>query len=201
MILGFGRLDDPALRIADTPLLLRPPRMEDFPAWEALRRESRAFLEPWEPVGPDGDLTRGGFRSRLRRYSREAASEEAFTFLIFRHADGRLLGGITVGNTRRGVAQMATIGYWMGEPFAGKGVMTHAVSLACRFAFAKLALHRVEAACLPENVRSMRLLEKSGFRKEGLARQYLRIAGSWRDHVLFARLVSDPPHAVERARV
>ena len=118
--------------------------------------------------------------------------DEAYPFLIFRAQDGALLGGLTLGQVRRGVSQTATLGYWMGEPFAGRGYMARAVRAALSYAFANLRFHRVEAACLPHNMRSIRLLEGAGFRREGLARAYLRINGVWQDHVLFARLDSDP---------
>ena len=179
---------------------LRPPEMRDFGAWAALRAESRAFLEPWEPVWPGDDLTRTAFRRRLRRHMQEIENEEAFAFLIFRQADDRLLGGLTVGQMRRGVVQAATLGYWMGAAHAGKGHMARAVRAASVFAFATLRLHRLEAACLPHNERSVRLLESIGFQHEGLARAYLRINGSWQDHLLYALLDSDVMRAEHRPR-
>ena len=102
-----------------------------------------------------------------------------------------LLGGLTLGLVRRGVAQACTLGYWMGERHAGKGHMTEAVRGALRFAFSDLALHRVEAACLPNNLASRRLLERVGFQREGEARAYLRINGVWADHFLYGVLSSD----------
>ena len=102
--------------------------------------------------------------------------------------DDQLLGGLTLAFVRRGVTQTATLGYWMGAPHAGKGRMTRAVAVATRYGFATLRLHRIEAACLPQNIASMTLLERNGFQREGLARAYLRINGAWRDHVLYALL-------------
>jgi ribosomal-protein-alanine N-acetyltransferase len=102
-----------------------------------------------------------------------------------------LLGGITIGGIRRGVAQAASLGYWMGAPHAGKGRMTRAVAAAVAFGFSTLRLHRLEAACIPSNVASATLLERNGFQREGFARAYLCINGAWRDHCLFARLESD----------
>jgi ribosomal-protein-alanine N-acetyltransferase len=92
---------------------------------------------------------------------------------------------------KRGVAQIGTLGYWVGEPFQGRGYITEAVKLISRFAFTQLNLHRVEAACLPENIASRRVLEKAGFVREGYARLYLKIAGDWRDHLTFALLQED----------
>jgi ribosomal-protein-alanine N-acetyltransferase len=171
---------------------LRPAEMRDFESWARLRERSRGFLVPWEPTWPTDDLTRASFRRRLRRYVEEIDSDEAYPFLIFREADNVLLGGLTLGQIRRGVAQSATLGYWMGEPHAGRGLMARAVRAAAQFGFATLRLHRIEAACLPTNAASIRLLQHVGFHKEGYARSYLRINGSWQDHILFAILETDP---------
>jgi ribosomal-protein-alanine N-acetyltransferase len=174
-------------------LYLRPAVAADFSAWAHLRAESRDFLTPWEPTWPEDDLTRAAFRRRLRRQVEDMARDESFTFLIFDVVTDALLGGLTLGGIRRGVSQAATLGYWMGAPHAGKGRMTRAVSAATRYGFSTLRLHRVEAACLPENVASMTLLEHNGFKKEGLARAYLKIDGAWRDHVLYALLEHEAP--------
>jgi ribosomal-protein-alanine N-acetyltransferase len=172
-------------------LYLRAPEMRDHDEWSKLRSRSRAFLTPWEPVWPADDLTRSAFRRRLRRHAEEMERDEAYTFLVFRESDDILLGGLTLGQVRRGVAQAATLGYWMGAPYAGHGYMTRAVRGALGFCFGVLRLHRVEAACLPHNTPSVRLLERVGFHREGYARAYLRINGTWQDHVLYAILESD----------
>jgi ribosomal-protein-alanine N-acetyltransferase len=166
-------------------LYLRPAGNADYSAWARLRAESRDFLTPWEPIWPEDDLTRAAFRRRLRRQVDEMARDESFSFLIFDATSDILLGGLTLGGIRRGVAQAGTLGYWMGAPHAGKGRMTHAVAAAVRYGFSTLRLHRIEAACLPENVASKTLLERNGFQREGLARGYLKINGAWRDHVLY----------------
>lgn len=170
---------------------LRPPDMRHFEAWAALRERSRTFLVPWEPSWPPGDLTRAAFRARMRRYVRDVRSDAAYPFFIVRRADDVLLGGLTLGQVRRGVAQAASLGYWMGEPYAGKGYMTAAVRALAPYVFQTLRLRRIEAACLPTNVASIRLLERVGFQREGLARSYLCIAGEWRDHLLYAMLSTD----------
>ncbi|MFN3673772.1 MAG: GNAT family N-acetyltransferase, partial [Bosea sp. (in: a-proteobacteria)] len=159
--------------------------------WSLLRIESRAFLTPWEPVWHEDDLTRNSFRLRVKRAAREMAADEAYSLFVIETGTGALLGGLTLGLVRRGVAQACTLGYWMGQRHAGKGHMTEAVRGALQFAFSDLALHRVEAACLPNNLPSRRLLERVGFQQEGLARAYLRINGAWEDHLLFAALASD----------
>ena len=173
---------------------LRMPQMSDFPEWAALREESRDFLKQWEPIWPVDDLTRGAFRRRLKRYAEDQRSDQAYSFFIFRKADNVLVGGITLANVRRGVAQAGSIGYWIGEPFAREGMMTDALATLIPFSFATLRLHRLEAACIPTNTASIRLLEKSGFEREGYARQYLCINGIWQDHLLYARIKDDPPH-------
>lgn len=168
--------------------ILRPGRMEDFEAWAELRFESQAFLRPWEPEWPEDDLTRGAFRARIRRAAREISADEAYPLFIFRTADGRLVGGLTIGLIRRGVSQACTLGYWMGEPYAGRGFMSDAVRTASTFIFGELGLSRIEAACLPRNERSIRLLEHLGFQREGAAQGYLKINGAWEDHLLYALL-------------
>jgi len=177
--------------IAGDGVFLRPPLYRDFDAWRALRADSRAFLKPWEPRWPADDLTRAGFRRRLLRQERDRQDDQSYSFLLFREADHALLGGLTLGNVRRGVAQCGTLGYWMGEPHAGQGYMSKGVRAALRHAFADLRLHRVEAACAPHNERSRRLLERLGFQHEGFARAYLLIDGAWQDHLLFGLLESD----------
>jgi ribosomal-protein-alanine N-acetyltransferase len=129
----------------------------------------------------------------VRRQAEEMARDESYSFLIFEATTDELLGGLTLGGVRRGVAQAATLGYWMGAPHAGKGYMTRAVAAAVRFGFATLRLHRIEAACIPDNAPSIALLRRNGFRREGLARAYLKINGRWRDHVLFALVEDEAP--------
>ncbi len=171
---------------------LRPPRMRDWRAWARLRERSRAFLAPWEPTWPENALTRAAFRRRLRQHGEEMQNGHGYSFLIFRKSDDALVGGISMTNLRRGVAQTASLGYWIGEPYARQGYMAEALIAVLGFAFDILHLHRVEAACLPGNTASQGLLRKVGFVEEGYARGYLRINGEWQDHVLFAILRDDP---------
>jgi ribosomal-protein-alanine N-acetyltransferase len=188
----LGGPAEPLHAIRGEGVYLRPLEPRDFAQWISLRERSRAFLAPWEPTWPADDLTKSAFRRRLRRHGEEIDRDEAYPFLIFREADGVLVGGLTLGQVRRGVAQTVTLGYWMGAPFAGQGYMSRAVRSAATYAFANLRFHRIEAACLPHNAPSIGLLERNGFQREGLARSYLRINGTWQDHLLFARLDSDP---------
>jgi ribosomal-protein-alanine N-acetyltransferase len=175
-------------------VILRQPQMSDYSEWALLREKSREFLGPWEPIWPADDLTRGAFRRRLKRYAEDQRSDQAYSFFIFSKIDGVLVGGITLSNVRRGVAQAGSIGYWMGAPYARQGLMSVALRALIPFSFATLHLHRLEAACITTNVASIRLLEKSGFQREGCARQYLCINGIWQDHLLYARIKDDPPH-------
>lgn len=172
-------------------VFLRVPQMGDFPSWVTVRERSRTFLTPWEPTWPIDDLTRSAYRRRLKRYMRDLREDEAYPFFIFRIEDGALLGGLTLSHVVRGVTQSCSLGYWIGAPHAGQGYMTAAVRTVIPFAFDTLRLHRIEAACLPNNTASIRLLEKTGFTREGLARHYLKINGAWQDHLLFALLEDD----------
>ena len=179
------------MRLERGRIYLRPAKTSDWHAWAALRGESRAFLSPWEPTWSHDSLTRGAFQRRLRSYKSEMRQGIGYSFLIFRRADDLMLGGITLSNLRRGVSQAGTLGYWIGEAHSRQGYMTEALAALLEFAFGRLGLHRVEAACLPGNTASRRLLERAGFREEGYARQYLRIDGRWQDHVLFGLLRED----------
>lgn len=178
----------------DTPELVGPghilrlPRYQDYRQWYTLRSASRAFLQPWEPSWRPDELTEGAFRSRVVRSGQEHSSGLATSFLLFRQDDMSLLGGITAGHIRRGAAQCCMIGYWMGEQYAGQGHMSAALNMVIPWLFDGLRLHRIEAACIPENARSIRLLENAGFKREGLLREYLKINGQWRDHVMYSLL-------------
>ncbi|KPF46801.1 GNAT family N-acetyltransferase [Rhizobium sp. AAP43] len=171
---------------------LRLPRFRDFDQWHKLRRESRAFLQPWEPTWRAEDMTERAFRQRVIRNEQEFITGMAVPFFLFQTETDDLLGGLTIGLIRRGAAQSCMIGYWMGECHAGKGHMFAALELAIPYMFKVLELHRIEAACIPDNVNSLRLLEKTGFEQEGLLREYLKINGEWRDHLLFSRLSESP---------
>jgi ribosomal-protein-alanine N-acetyltransferase len=175
-------------------VFLRTPTLADYGPWAELRSESRAFLTPWEPTWAAEDLTRTAFRRRIRRYQSEVRDEHAYPFFIFHQPDCALLGGVTLSNVTRGMTQTATIGYWMGERHANRGYMARALRALVPFAFGSLRLHRLEAACLPHNAPSIRLLERLGFHREGLARGLVCINGRWQDHLVFSLLCDDPLH-------
>src|SRR2546421_2896324 len=178
---------EPLPTIEGDGVYLRAPQMSDYSEWTALRETSRAFLTPWEPTWPPDDLTRSAFRRRLRRYAEDQRTDQAYSFLLFR-SDEVLVGGLTLANIRRGVAQTGSLGYWTGEAYAQQGIMTAAVRALIPYAFSSLRLHRLEAACIPTNAASISLLEKTGFTREGYAREYLCIDGQWQDHLLYGRL-------------
>ena len=186
----------PDTRLVGPSVFLRAPRRVDQEAWLDVRRVSRPFLEPWEPAWPQDALTPTGYRRRLNRFLTDWDSGNGYAFFIFRNSDEALLGGITLANVRRGVVQSANVGYWTGLPYLRQRVMSEALQIALEFCFTTLKLHRVEAATLPENLASRALLEQAGFRQEGLARQYLCIAGRWQDHVTFGILAEDTRPAV-----
>src|ERR1700722_1798764 len=174
-LFGLTRPVAPEPVLRGDGLYLRPAALTDYSPWSKLRAASRGFLEPWEPTWPDDDLTRAAFRRRLKRQDDDMARDEAYSFLIFDSANDELLGGISLGGVRRGVSQSGTLVYWMGAPYAGRGRMTRAVAATVEFALAKLRLHRIEAACIPENAPSIALLERNGFPRLGHANGFPRV--------------------------
>jgi ribosomal-protein-alanine N-acetyltransferase len=181
-----------AAAISGAHVVLRPPVTADYEAWSQLRNDSRAFLKPWEPTWAPDELTKEAFRRRLRRYAQASRDGTGHVFFVYERKTGALVGGCQLSNIRQGVAQSAaTLGYWMGERYAGKGMMSDAVAALTKYCLTRLGLHRIEAACLPDNVASRRVLAKAGFVEEGAARKYLKINGQWRDHLLFAIIEDD----------
>lgn len=184
-------------RFANTPhiggngLYLRRPERRDYRAWYELRSRSRNFLEPWEPHWTPGYLSRRSYFGLVRRYQADFAEGRAVPLFLFRAEDHALLGGLNIGNIRGAAVQSCMIGYWMGEEHSGQGWMLKAIEAVRPYIFETLRLHRIEAACIPENTRSVRLLEKAGFQYEGYLRGYLKINGRWRDHSLYALLADD----------
>ena len=184
-------VQDSAHLVRGRGVWLRSPQMSDYPTWAELRARSREHLTPWEPVWQRDELTRSAFRRRVRHYNREAREDLGYAFLIFKDGDDQLLGGLSLSNVRRGVTQAAVLGYWLGLPFVGQGYMTDAVGAVCAYAFEDLHLHRLEAATMPNNLASIRVLERNRFRSEGIARRLLKINGAWEDHVLHALVAED----------
>jgi ribosomal-protein-alanine N-acetyltransferase len=187
MMLAFRR----KVKLETERLTLRPPVHADYVPWTLLRREGAPFLTPWEPSWSEDHLTRKAFTNRVYWAARSIAGGTAFPMFLIRREDQALLGAITLDNIRRGPAQAGTLGYWIGERHARNGYMSEAIAAMVHHAFERMGLSRLEAACLPENVASRGLLERSGFKYEGVAQSYLQINGRWRTHVLYAALRSD----------
>jgi ribosomal-protein-alanine N-acetyltransferase len=189
LVLSFRRAAPPA--IETERMTLRLPEMADHAAWAQVRREGESFLRDWEPTWSYDHLSRKAFRNRVYWAWRAREEGRALPLFLIRRESSRLMGAITLDNIRRGPSQSAQVGYWIGPEFARQGYMSEALAAVVRHAFTALDLSRVEAACLPENVASRALLERSGFGYEGVARSYLQIGGRWRDHVLYANLRDD----------
>lgn len=179
------------VRIDTERLILRPPVHADWRSWSALRQQSAEFLKPWEPSWSQDHLTRKSFVNRVYWANRSISQGTGLPLFLERRDDKRLLGAITLDNIRRGPAHAGTIGYWIGEPHAREGYMREALTALVHHAFDVLDLSRLESACLPENAASRGLLEKCGYKYEGVAQSYLQINGRWRNHVLYANLRSD----------
>ena len=180
-----------SVRIETERLTLRLPAHGDFRVWAELRDESRAFLEPWEPSWSTDHLTRKNFTNRVYWTQRASSGGTALPLVLIRRKDQALVGAITIDNIRRGPAQAATVGYWIGAPYARRGLMSEALRGVIHHCFSTLDLSRLESACLPENLASRGVLEKCGYKYEGVAQSYLQINGRWRNHVLYANLRAD----------
>lgn len=179
------------VRVETERMTLRLPEHGDWRQWSELRDTSAEFLSKWEPVWATDHLTRRSFTNRVYWAQRAEAQGTALPMLLVRREDNQLLGALTLDNIRRGPAQAGTLGYWIGQPYSRQGYMREAILALTHHAFTRLDLSRMEAACLPENAPSRGVLEKCGFKYEGVAQSYLQINGRWRNHVLYANLRGD----------
>lgn len=187
--MGFGR--NPPVLVSER-LELRLPRRADYIPWVTIRRAGVDFLQPWEPIRSRDYDSRSSFVSRGVGWAKRAArAKTSFSFMIHHREEARLIGALSLNNVRFGPAKTGTVGYWIGPDFARKGYMSEALEMVVDFAFQQIDISRIEAACLPENIASRGVLEKVGFKYEGVAQSYLQIAGRWRTHVLYARLRED----------
>jgi ribosomal-protein-alanine N-acetyltransferase len=184
-----------SLRAEGDRVALRAPRVRDAERLIEIRRRSWSFLAPWSPLpGPDADDVRANRRS-LSAQRREWEEDRAYRFVVTDRATDRAIGRVALGEVVRGVFQNAYLGYWIDASYAHKGLMTEAVRLSLALALGPIGLHRVQAAIMPHNVPSLALARRVGLREEGLARRYLKIAGAWEDHVLFAVTAEELPGA------
>ncbi|MGI9358913.1 MAG: GNAT family N-acetyltransferase [Paracoccaceae bacterium] len=170
---------------------LRLPQLSDHKSWSRLRLSSKDFLTPWEPTWTNDHLLRRPFVNRVNWAKRSMQNGTAIPLFIIGRNDGVLMGAITLDNIRRGPNQTATMGYWIGSPYVRQGFMSEAIVGLVNYAFGALDISRIESACLPENTPSRKLLEKCGFKYEGVAQAYIQIDGRWRTHVLYASIRYD----------
>lgn len=183
-----------ATRLTTERLVLRVPRASDVPELRASLRRNDAHLKPWSPAPPVGDdpTSLTSVSKTVLRYRREWKRGEAFVLLVTARTDGEpIVGRVALTGIMRGVFQNAYLGYWIDAGHQGKGLMTEAVAAVVAFAFDEAKLHRVQAAVMPRNPASVRILEKVGFRREGFAERYLCIAGTWEDHLILAKTAED----------
>ncbi len=192
------------LELVSDRVLLRLPRLSDYEAWRDLRTQSRAHITKWEPDWQDHDITLEAFKKRLEGDALQMRANRRFSFLIFKAEDTynsddiagnsdpvlenspqTLVGGISLSDIKMGNRCSGSLGYWIGHQFVRQGYGSAGVAAVKRYGFFQLGLHRIEAACQPGNVESLKLLKKSGFEREGLAREYLKINGNWCDHELW----------------
>ena len=167
-------------------VFLRAPEFRDWREWSELRKFNMEYLKPWEPAWSPYELERGYFVKRVKFFDKLSNRDKGYSFLIFLNDKNKLIGEININNIQRGVVQSCSIGYWISENKMGLGYMRESISILKDFIFNDLKLHRIEAACLPRNMRSLRTLLKSEFEIEGHAKKYLKINGAWEDHILLS---------------
>ena len=180
------------VRLVDREVTLRPLATSDHEAWRRARQRNAAWLVPWDAtVPPGGEARPTSFKQLVRRLSRQARQGATYPFAI--EVGGRFAGQVTVNNIVRGSAQFASVGYWLDQAYAGRGVMPRAVAMVIDHCFFTAGLHRVEIAIRPENSNSLRVVEKLGLSEYGYAPRFLHIDGDWRDHRLYAVTVEEAP--------
>lgn len=183
------------VRLVAGEITIRPLGYGDARAWREARRRNAAWLRPWDATMPPGSGARPStFRSLVWRLNRQARAGTTYPFVI--EVDGRFAGQLTVNNIVRGSAQFASIGYWLDQEYAGRGVMPRAVAMVIDHCFRVAGLHRIEIAIRPENTNSLRVVEKLGLREVGYAPRFLHIDGEWRDHRLYAVTVEECPEGM-----
>ena len=177
--------------ITGRKVILRPPQYSDWKAWADERKKNKLYLQPWEPLWSINELERSSFVKRVRMFERLSHNDQAYSFLIFTSDNEDFIGEVNISNVQRGIIQSCTIGYWIAKDCEGKGMMSESLELVKEFIFNELKLHRIEAACLPHNIPSLKLLLKNGFIKEGTARKLLKINDKWQDHTVLSFILDD----------
>ena len=187
------------IQIKTENLILRLPKYDDFESWSELRANSKKFLEVWEPRRSGDFFRRSAFNNRVKWAVDSFKKKQAAHFFIF-SGTGKFMGSITIDNIRRSPSESGTIGYWLGKAYTKKGYMTQALKNVIQYSFKDLMLSRLEAATLPENSASRKLLERAGFKYEGVGQSYLQINGRWRNHVLYGLLSPERRGQVSMAK-
>ena len=177
--------------ITGQKVILRPPQYSDWKAWADERKKNKLYLQPWEPLWSINELERSSFVKRVRMFERLSHNDQAYSFLIFKSDNEDFIGEVNISNIQRGIIQSCTIGYWIAKDCEGKGMMSESLELVKEFIFNELKLHRIEAACLPHNMPSLKVLLKNGFIKEGTARKLLKINDKWQDHTVLSFIIDD----------
>ncbi len=177
--------------ITGQKVILRPPQYSDWKAWADERKKNKLYLQPWEPLWSINELERSSFVKRVRMFERLSHNDQAYSFLIFTSDNEDFIGEVNISNVQRGIIQSCTIGYWIAKDCEGKGMMSESLELVKEFIFNELKLHRIEAACLPHNMPSIKVLLKNGFIKEGTARKLLKINDKWQDHTVLSFIHDD----------
>ena len=177
--------------ITGQKVILRPPQYSDWKAWADERKKNKLYLQPWEPLWSINELERSSFVKRVRMFERLSHNDQAYSFLIFTSDNEDFIGEVNISNVQRGIIQSCTIGYWIAKDCEGKGMMSESLELVKEFIFNELKLHRIEAACLPHNMPSLKVLLKNGFIKEGTARKLLKINDKWQDHTVLSFILDD----------
>lgn len=179
------KLAPSGLRLEGTRIDLISPQLEDYEAWEKVRRRNQNFLKPYEPQWTKDALTKDFFKRRLKKQGKAMSEGRGVFFLIHDKKSNKIIGGINMNDIQYGAARYASLGYWLDKDLLRQGYMHEAGLLVIDYAFNTLKLHRLNAACLIANIASINLLLKLGFQEEGLAKKYLKINGKWQDHRLF----------------
>ena len=177
--------------ITGQKVILRPPQYSDWKAWADERKKNKLYLQPWEPLWSINELERSSFVKRVRMFERLSHNDQAYSFLIFTSDNEDFIGEVNISNVQRGIIQSCSIGYWIAKDCEGKGMMSESLELVKEFIFNELKLHRIEAACLPHNMPSLKVLLKNGFIKEGTARKLLKINDKWQDHTVLSFIIDD----------
>jgi ribosomal-protein-alanine N-acetyltransferase len=180
-----------SLELNGDNVLLRPPQYRDWTDWSKVREKNKLYLQPWEPLWSPGELERSSFVKRVRMFEKFSTNDEAYSFLIFKNENAEFIGELNISNIQRGIIQSCSIGYWIAKKYEGLGMMSESLELVKSFIFNQLKLHRIEAACLPHNNLSLKVLLKNGFKIEGKARKLLKINNKWQDHTMFSYLYED----------